>query len=122
GGGAAVAVGVAVVQIGHLPQVHRARSFWRSHRRIWSALVPEVAITSGATWLVLLVLLWVAGSVEVGHLRTVQTLFGPLSFAQLGAVLIVVPEGARLSVRSVRKLRHLCQATSVLLASLAGLL
>jgi O-antigen/teichoic acid export membrane protein len=122
GGGAAVAVVVAVFQIGHLPQVRRARSFLRSHRRTWSALVPEVAITSGATWIVVLVLLSAAGSIELGHLRTVQTLFGPLSFAQLGAVLIVVPEGARLSLRSVRKLRHLCEATSAVLAALAGLL
>jgi len=96
GAGAYVASAFGCIQSGLFPRLKGALQWVRVHRDLGVPMLVEFLLISGTRPAVMLLLGAVVGTTEAGTLRAAEILLGPLNIFFTAAVLLAVPEAARL--------------------------
>ena len=108
---------VGIVQAKVVPDIRRAREWWREHRDIGPRYLASELSTMGATQFTIYVVGIVAGLAAAGSLRAAQVLLGPVNIMSMAVHLVVIPTASRLFDRSAERFTQLCVATSTLLVT-----
>jgi O-antigen/teichoic acid export membrane protein len=112
-----VAAVVGVAQSRVLPDVTRARSWWREHRDIGPRYLAAELLPLVAAQGVVFVLGLVAGLAAAGSLRAAQLVLGPLNILTMSVYFVVVPIGARMYAEHSPRLRSAAAGVSSLMVA-----
>ena len=112
-----VAAVVGIVQSRVVPDVTRARSWWREHRDIGPRYLASELLPLAATQGVIYVLGVVAGLAAAGSLRAAQLVLGPLNILTMSVYFVAVPVGARMYAERSSRLRGAAAGVSLLMVS-----
>lgn len=105
---AGLAAAFGALQAGVMPRPDRAFGWWRLHRDLAPRLAVEGIILSGAQYMTLLAVTFVAGLAAVGAVRAGQVLMNALHIATYGIQLFAVPEAVRIGRDSSRRMLRFC--------------
>ncbi len=106
GFGAYIAAIVGVVQARIIPSARGALRWLVNHRDLGVPTLGEFLLISATTPVTLLLLGALAGLGEVASYRAAQIVLGPLNILSMAAVLLAVPEAARLYATRPTRLPH----------------
>lgn len=120
GGAANIAALAGLIWLRTLPQGRRTIQWLCDQRDLAGRYAMEGLAFQGANQAVIFVLAAVAGLGAAGSLRAAQTLFGPLTVLTLAIRLALVPEAARVAVKSLSAMRRLVILTAALLVVVTG--
>ena len=112
-----VAAVVGIVQARVVPDVTRARAWWREHRDIGPRYLASELLPLAATQGVIYVLGLVAGLAAAGSLRAAQLVLGPLNILTMTVYFVAVPVGARMYAERSSRLRGAAAGVSFLMVS-----
>ena len=112
-----VAAVVGIVQARVVPDVTRARAWWREHRDIGPRYLASELLPLVATQGVIYVLGLVAGLAAAGSLRAAQLVLGPLNILTMSVYFVAVPVGARMYAERSSRLRGAAAGVSLLMVS-----
>lgn len=119
GGGAYVASIAGILQLGELPSLPGGTRWVRQHRDLGLPTLGEFLLLTG-TWPALLFIAGgVAGLEDAGALRAAEILLGPFNILFTGAVLLAVPEGARVYAVEPARLPRMLELGGLACAALA---
>jgi peptidoglycan biosynthesis protein MviN/MurJ (putative lipid II flippase) len=99
------------------PRPKRALRWWRDQRELSSNYLGEFMAMTGAGRISDFGIVALAGLPAVGAIRGTRVLMGPLNVLLMSAHLVTVPEAARLSKRSPRRMVLACAFVSLLLGT-----
>ncbi len=110
GMGGVVALGVALATMG-VPLTGNGRRWLREHREMAAPFLAEVASARSMTYVVMLLLVPLAGLPAMGAVRAAQVYYGPLNTLFSGVYLVLVPDGAREKDNPRRLVRFMAVAS-----------